>query len=245
MKHIFLTSDIGAYKKIDGGKVACAFSNENGLVDQIKKCVDKTDVFVFVASNPNGFEKTDSYATIIMESFRLAGFNFKECIVVDNRNKDNLQDLIQRAGVVYLAGGHVPTQNDFIQSIGLKELLLNYNGVIIGQSAGSMNLAEVVYNYPEDISEINDPKFLKGLGITNLSIVPHFNLETGNEQVEDGIDLMRDYLLKDSYKVPLYCLTNGSHIYLNAAQTKFCGNIYLIKEGAISKLNQSMLLSKN
>ena len=40
MKHIFLTSDIGAYKKIDGRKVACAFGNDNGLVDQIKKCVD-------------------------------------------------------------------------------------------------------------------------------------------------------------------------------------------------------------
>lgn len=245
MKHIFLTSDIGAYKKIDGRKVACAFGNGNGLVDQIKKCVDKRDVFVFVASNPNGFEKTDAYATIIMESFRLAGFDFNECVVVDNRNKDSLQDLIQRAGIVYLAGGHVPTQNDFIQSIGLKELLLNYNGVIIGQSAGSMNLAEVVYNYPEDISEINDPKFLKGLGITNLTIVPHFNLETGNEQVEDGIDLMGDYLLKDSYKAPLYCLTNGAHVYLDGTQTKFCGDAYLIKDGKISNLSQTVLLNKD
>ena len=245
MKHIFLTSDIGAYRKIDGKKIPCAFSNENGLVDQIKKCIERKDIFVFVASNPEGFEKTDSYARIIIESFALAGLNFNECIVIDNRNKLNLEELIQKAGVVYLAGGHVPTQNAFIKSIGLDILLSNYDGVVIGQSAGSMNLAKTVYNYPEDSSEIEDPKFLEGMSLTNLSIVPHFNLEKGNEQVEEGIDLMDDYLLKDSHKVPLYCVTNGSHIYVNENRTKFYGDIYLIEKGEISKVNKDIVLEKN
>lgn len=244
-KQIFLTSDIGSYKKINGENVVCAFSNENGLVNQIRSKLDGRDVFVFIASDPNGFERTDSYAEILFKSFLLAGFSFSKCVVIDNRNKENLKELISSAGIVYLAGGHLPTQNDFIHSIGLKSLLAVYDGIILGQSAGSMNLARIVYNYPEDLTELNDPKFLQGLELTELSIVPHFNLQNGNEQVEDGIDLMNDYLLKDSFKVPLYCLTNGSHIYVSEDKIQVFGDAYLIRDGKISKLNRDVSLERN
>ncbi|MBQ3494655.1 MAG: Type 1 glutamine amidotransferase-like domain-containing protein [Clostridia bacterium] len=244
MKHIFLTSDIGAYKKINGEKVVCAFNNANGLVDQIKQKISSKEVFVFVASNPSGFEKTDSYANVIFNSFLMSGFNLKKCIVVDDRNKENLQLLLNSAAIVYLAGGHVPTQNEFIKNINLKNLLANYDGVILGQSAGSMNLSKVVYNYPEDISELADPKFLEGLALTNLTIVPHFNKEKGNEQVDDGIDLMNDYLLKDSYKLPLYCLTNGAHIYVNDDCFQVYGDAYLMQNGNITKLENEKVFEK-
>ena len=57
-----------------------------------------------------------------------------------------LQAVLERNGtdLIILAGGHVPTQNRYFQEINLKSLLKNYQGVILGISAGTMNSAETV-----------------------------------------------------------------------------------------------------
>ena len=109
----------------------------------------------------------------------------------------------------------------------------------MGQSAGSMNLAKTVYNYPEEASEINDPKFLTGLGLTNVSVIPHFNIETGNDQVDDDIDFMNDYLKKDSFILPLYCITNASHIKIEGDLVESYGEVYMVKNGIITQLENA------
>ena len=109
----------------------------------------------------------------------------------------------------------------------------------MGQSAGSMNLAKKVYNYPEDLDEIDDPKFLEGLGLSDLTIVPHFNTEKGNEQVDDEIDLMNDYLKKDSKVVPLYCITNYSYVKIENGKPEFFGDIYLMKNGKFNRVENN------
>ncbi len=238
MATIFLTSDIGASKKINGTRIPCPMNNTNGLVEQIKGCVNKFENFVFIVSNPAG-EANDMYANVTFESFKKSGIGFKNLIVVDNRNKQDIAKIIKCADFVFLSGGHVPTQNKFFEEIKLKDILKTYDGVIMGQSAGSMNLAKKVYNYPETLDEIDDPKFLKGLGLTDLTIVPHFNTEKGNEQVDDSINLMRDYLKKDSKVVSLYCITNYSHIKIQNGNPEFYGDIYLMQNGKFNHLNSS------
>lgn len=49
-----------------------------------------------------------------------SGFKFKNFKVLDNRNAKEKSELISKAEVVVLAGGHVPTQNIFFQQINLK-----------------------------------------------------------------------------------------------------------------------------
>ena len=238
MKTIFLTSDIGASKKLNGTRIPCPMNNTNGLVEQIKASVKKFENFVFIVSNPAS-DVNDIYANVTFESFKMSGIGFKNLIVVDNRNKHDIEKIIKIADLVFLSGGHVPTQNAFFEEMNLKKLLASYDGVIMGQSAGSMNLAKRVYNYPESLDEINDPKFLEGLGLTDLTIVPHFNTEKGNEQVDDGIDLMNDYLIKDSRTLPLYCITNFSHIKIENGKNEVFGEVFLMKNGQIQQLLSS------
>ena len=40
--------------------------------------------------------------------------------------------------VILLAGGHVPTQNCYFKEIDLKEKIKDFQGIVIGISAGSM-----------------------------------------------------------------------------------------------------------
>ncbi len=56
--------------------------------------------------------------------------------------------LLNRYDIVWLGGGHVPTENAFFRKIHLKESLECFEGIVIGISAGSMNCAESVYAQP-------------------------------------------------------------------------------------------------
>ena len=84
--------------------------------------------------------------------------------------------LVKAAGLIVLAGGHVPTQNAFLCQCGLKEAMKTFDGVVIGISAGSMNCAETVYAQPEEPGEAISKtyrRFLPGLGLTNTMLLPH------------------------------------------------------------------------
>ena len=106
----------------------------------------------------------------IKEAINLNGYliNFIDTAGIRDKNKadfveqigiDNSLESIDNSEIVFLAGGHVPTQNKFFKRIGLKEMLQDYNGVVIGQSAGSMNCAELVYVQPEEPEDFADPNF--------------------------------------------------------------------------------------
>lgn len=102
--------------------------------------------------------------------------------------------------MLILAGGHVPTQNKFFERIRLKEHINNFDGILIGISAGTMNCAEVVYAQPELEGESIDKKyerFLSGLGITNFMILPHY--QDIKDDILDGQHLFEDITYPDSY----------------------------------------------
>ena len=70
--------------------------------------------------------------------------------MLDSRNADDAAELVAQSGVILLSGGHVPTENAFFASMDLRDLLADFDGVIIGISAGSMNCADTVYAQPEE-----------------------------------------------------------------------------------------------
>lgn len=232
---IFLMSILGTSIKVDGVRVPKRVIDENGLETQLKESVKKFDNLVFVASDAYGYEKTDEYARVNAEGLAMSGMKFKNVSVLDNRTRTQAKELVERADLLFLNGGPVPTQNNFLQEINLKGLLKNFKGVLAGQSAGAMNMAELVINYPESLEELDDAQFLQGLGVTDINIIPHFNPVTGNEQVDDGIDLMK--ILKGySKKYPLVCLMNGSHIKIEDDKAEIFGEAYLIKNEKLIKL---------
>lgn len=242
MRNVFLTSDIGVQRKINGQKIICPTDNTYGLVDQIKSVL-KAGNFVFIASSPDAHEINEAYATNVAKSLRMAGVPLEKEIVVDDRNADNIAEILKNASFVFLAGGYPPSQIEFVKKFGIDKALHNFDGVVLGQSAGAMNLSKLVYNYPEEIEEINDAKFWEGIGLADITIVPHFDLEEGNEGVE-GIDLMNDYFLPDSKTCKLYGVPNGSHVWIKEEKTEFYGPCYVLENGKISTLKKTNDLEK-
>lgn len=237
--NLILASRLDLYSKNkDGERIAHNFGNENGILDLIKKLTPKQENFVFVASDELNYDSTDIYANITFDSFRLT-FPFSDYAILDGRTKHKAKELIENADLIFLCGGHVPTQNKFFQNINLKEIIKDSKALIIGQSAGSMNSAEIVYAQPEFEGEAIDPnykKYLHGLGLTDISILPHFEQELGT--VLDGKDVFKEISLPDSKVRPFIAYSDGAFIYDNGETQLIYGRAYLFNNGSYQKISE-------
>ena len=232
MKKIFLTSDMGCSYKENGIRYVQKINNANGIIEQIKSRLNDENVFLFVCSNPDTYELNDNYARLTFDSFNMSGFNFKKLIVVDHRYNGSLIDDMKKANIVFLSGGHTLTEMEHFNEIGLKELLMDYDGVIIGQSAGSMNLAKTVICAPEYEDEVGGKYVWDGLGLTEINVEPHFKLE-----IDESEDIFRQELLKLSIDNNIYAICDGSHIAVDGNEDLLYGEGYLIHNKEITKLN--------
>ena len=147
----------------------------------------------------------------------------------DDRTEDFSAEALHSYDVVFLGGGHVPTENAFFHRIGLREKIRDFDGIIMGISAGTMNAADTVYVQPEEAGEAVDPDFIRwtqGLGLTDKNILPHYNMVKDN--ILDGLRLFEDVTYLDSAGHPLYVLMDGSYILEHGGESLLYGEAYLL-----------------
>lgn len=225
-------------KDENGNRIAKNFGNKNNILDNIKKYVKKYDNFLFVASNEFNNEATDVYANVTFESFDLT-LPFNNYKILDSRTEEIADELIKEADLILLCGGHVPTQNNFFNNIDLKNKIKNTEALIIGGSAGAINMAESVYCIPELEGESTDPNFsrnLIGLGLTNINILPHYDIF--KEFILDNKKFIDEIILPDTYERTIYALNNGSYILVDDKNYLY-GEAYLLKDSSITKINNN------
>ena len=119
----------------------------------------------------------------------------------------------------------------------MKELLKNTNAVICGGSAGSMNCADIVYCPPELDGESLDKNFvryLEGLGLTNLNIMPHYDAR--RDDILDGKKYFEEIILPDSCKNQMLVLNDGSFVIQENGTQIVYGESYIFENGQITKI---------
>ena len=210
---------------------------ENGFVEKLRRALPEHPRCLFVCSDPDSYGLTDGFGRDMALAFGEAGMEFSDFAVLDGRNPEAAQFLIWESDLIILAGGHVPTQNAFFQEIGLKELLENYQGVILGISAGTMNSAERVYAQPEEPGESAPEfqRFLPGLGLTNINVLPHYQMVKDN--LLDGKRLFEDVTYADSMGECFIALVDGSYILVEEARQTLYGEAYCIRDGEIRQIS--------
>ena len=171
-----LTSSLGGQVKTDGRRLPARLPETNGLLECIRDAWKNDSRVMIISGSPEDYGKNDSVLFCLKGAFSLSELSTSEVLMCDERNKEIIERLPEM-DVLILAGGHVPTQNSFMKTIGLKERLQAWDGLLIAWSAGSMNCAETVYAGPELPGEAINPdyqRWISGLGITNTNIFPHF-----------------------------------------------------------------------
>lgn len=228
---VFITSS----PFVDGAPRAI-LDSQNGLLDRLRESLPPFCRALFVCSSPDRRDLNCRFGADIFMAFAEADIHFSSYAVLDAYNVYEAEELVAKSDFLILAGGHVPTQNEFFQEIHLRELLQFHPGVVMGISAGSMNSADVVYAQPEEPGE-SDPdfeRFLPGLGLTERNILPHYQKVKNN--ILDGKRLFEDVTYADSMGHTFYALPDGSYIYKDGEQELLCGKAYRLRDGIMELL---------
>lgn len=230
---VFITSS----PYVDGADRAI-LSPVNDFVDRIRDVLPPNPRALFVCADPDDRDMTCHFAADTVAAFANEGTAFCGYDILDGYNADDAAFLIENSDILILSGGHVPTQNAFFQAIHLRELLEDYPGVVMGISAGSMNLADVVYIQPEEEGE-SDPEFQRfapGLALTDINILPHYQKVKDN--ILDGLRLYEDITYADSMGNTFFVLPDGSYIYQDDDGQLLCGEAYRLRDGILEKLTE-------
>lgn len=161
-----------------GFDISNAFFNE--LEDHLKKDLKDTKRIVYIpgSTKENKIQKAiNIYIPAFTEHFRKIGIEFQnvECITPDT-SIEEAQRLVLDSNMVFMMGGNPFLQQELYTSKGLTPLLQNYDGVIMGMSAGAMNMSKNIIITPcsEEYPEFD---IRPGLNLSNISIYPHNNFE--------------------------------------------------------------------
>ncbi|MCL1794194.1 MAG: Type 1 glutamine amidotransferase-like domain-containing protein [Oscillospiraceae bacterium] len=153
-------------------------------------------------------------------------------MALDNRKVENgYKNVVENASCVFMLGGYVQAQQDFLKEHGLIESLKNHNGVIIGMSAGAINMGS--YSV---IANLKHPpaSTLEGIGLVDITVIPHFN----------RVDI--PYLTKEVFPLTnrsfIYGICDDAAIIIQDNLTKYFGTIYKITPNNIQLLTETDLI---
>ena len=219
---------------------------QNGFLEHLRADVAPGCNCLFVASSPDDPAANRRFGGDMFSAFAEAGMLFREMRILQRDNMQDARALIDWSDFIILAGGHVPTQNAFFTQCNLRNLLQGYRGVVMGISAGSMNAADEVYAQPEMPGESIDPnyrKFVPGLGLTNLQILPHY--QQVKDDILDGKRLYEDIAFADSCGHRFLVLPDGSYVCARNGVSMLQGEAYLLSNKKMRKIctdGQSVVL---
>lgn len=234
---LFLTSSPCDDNVPGGLPIPCILDRRNGFVDALTVRWTPGVRCLIACADPDAVEHNDEMRDTFASAFAFHGLTYKSFDLLDARNEEDAERLVRQSGFILLAGGHVPTENAFFQRIGLRALLEDFDGIVMGISAGSMNAADVVYAQPEEAGESIDPdyeRFIPGLGLTNLNILPHYQMV--RDRLLDGRRLYEDITFEDSVGHAFLVLVDGSYVLEEDERCEVYGEAYLIFSGKMMKI---------
>lgn len=188
----------------------------HGLGEMFKTELKDTKSIVYIPGSPEKIEKAKTkYIPVFTEHFKNAGIEFEQVnLMTPELSKEEAKEMIKRASFIMLMGGDPYKQRDLCEQLGILSELKQFNGVMLGFSAGAMLMSKYIIITPCS-EEYPDFHIEKGFGFDDLSIYPHNNtsieeypdeLIAGDEkyQKKDLLDVAQKYgkfyLLQDNLR---------------------------------------------
>lgn len=231
----FLTSSPSG--PLDGSRSVHGLDEKNSFVENLKNYWRGDARCLIISASPCAYEENDGMTAFFKGAVEAAGLSVSVFDLWDARTEDTSANKLHSYDVIFLGGGHVPTQNLFFQKIHLREMIRGFDGIVIGISAGTMNSAETVYAQPElpgESVDLSYDRWLSGLALTQTMILPHYQMVKNN--ILDGKRLYEDITYGDSYGKRFLALPDGSYLLVKDGVETVWGEAYEIADGEIRKI---------
>ena len=234
---LFMTSSpMGAYRSEEAPPFK-GLDPANGMVEELQRYWRAHSRCLLVSAFPDEYDVNDGMREDFERIFRETGLSLECMDVCDRRRGREIISGLADYDAVILGGGHVPTQKQFFDEIGLRDALTGWDGIVMGISAGSMNCAETVYAQPEMPGEAaggSHQRFIRGLGLTDINVLPHY--QAVKDDYVDGLRLMEEITYPDSIGREFYAITDGSYVLQTEDRKEIRGEAYLIADGQIRQV---------
>ena len=134
---------------------------------------------------------------------------------------------LTKADIIFIMGGDTQKQNTFLEKYNLKETIKTSKGIVIGISAGAINLG-IDSLCSKDLDDGVEKTILyKGIGRIPYTIEPHFDI--------NNLELLNNELYPVSNTIKIYALPNDTGIRITNNNYKIIkGNFYLIDKEEVS-----------
>ena len=198
----------------------------DALAEVLKENLPKRDLIVFISADPENYEQNDDDRDGMHRMLAEFGMAFAVKYVIDRRTTaEEAARLIREADCIWLMGGESMWQIALIRDLGIDTELHKSKAVILGVSAGSMNLGRnVAYIW-------DNPHWYEALGFTNLTIKAHY------EEGEWFVPRLKEM----SMTHPIVAMEDMSAIYVKGDRIFKVGNMHLIDHGEIGPLTDKDL----
>lgn len=155
-------------------------------------------------------EETEAHVSFMEKQLEEVGIVFEKRMIlsVDMTQEEQCR-YIKDADLVYLMGGYPFSQKAFLEENELRECLQEYSGVVLGISAGAMNMSKYMIMVTDGANS-DETRVEEGLGLVDFSVFPHcaFSGDIFAESFYIGSDRV------DSQKLLTACKGKGDVYFL-------------------------------
>jgi dipeptidase E len=167
------------------------------------------------------FDKAYPKAKIVFDYFRSLGASTVNVVDYSLTNSE-IKAKLAEADLVYITGGVPSVLLERLKKLRVDVLLKDFDGVVIGRSAGALALCrKCVITYRSS----GEVKVIDGLGLVDLTFKAHYKV--ANDEP----------LLKLSQSQDIYAVPKGSAVVCENGKLSFLGSTYLFSCGIRQQLS--------
>ena len=202
----------------------------NEVANYFKNDMTRYKNIVFIPANFESMEKVSGYANIDVSWFKEIGINLNGITVLnDTMTKEEMFRSIENADIIFLMGGDTLKQNDFLMKNDLKPIIKTFKKVVIGISAGVINLSNISLCSKDEEDGVEKTITYEGIGRINYTIEPHFDI--------DNKVLLQNELYSLSEKMTIYGLPNNTGVRIIDSNFEILyGDFYKISNNEVEKI---------
>lgn len=158
-------------------------------------------------------------------SFAEKNIKFENVYIIDYRlTESKMKRNINSSNIVFILGGNTLKQMEYINKYNLKNAIKNENHILIGVSAGAINMAKKVVLAKDLSDDIPSLSIYEGIGVSDYNIEPHCDF---NDNIH-----FKD-LIEASFYTNLIVMNENCFIIINDKNKKIYGDYFYIKKGNI------------
>ena len=206
----------------------------NDIINFINNNITNDKNISFVASEFEKYEDNDKSVNNLLKEFEKKNLKFNNYYIIDSRySKESMIENIIKSNIIFLLGGDTLEQIKQIKNYNLDKYIKDNNKIIIGISAGAINMAKRVVLAKDIEDNIPNLSIYEGLGITDINIEPHCDFHN---------KIHWEDLIEASMHTNLIVMHDDVYIIINEKEINYYGNYINLNKGKIYYNNKEILL---